>query len=195
MKILDNNSGSVDCHMFISLMKSVAALLAGLALFMPVTMSLAATVEYDLTIARQEVNFTGQSAQAMTINGQLPGPTLRFTEGDHAVIRVHNQMDVETSIHWHGILLPNAMDGVPFVTFPPIAPGRDVHVRVRSAAIRHLLVSQPHHAAGTAGHVWRAGHRAEGGDCIRPAPRSCRGVVRLDGRGCEFGAAHAQTRQ
>jgi CopA family copper-resistance protein len=124
MKILDNNSGSVDCHMFISLMKSVATLLAGLALFMPVTMSLAATVEYDLTIARQEVNFTGQSAQAMTINGQLPGPTLRFTEGDHAVIRVHNQMDVETSIHWHGILLPNAMDGVPFVTFPPIAPGR-----------------------------------------------------------------------
>jgi CopA family copper-resistance protein len=105
-------------------MKSVAALLAGLAFFMPVTMSLAATVEYDLTIARQEVNFTGQPARAMTINGQLPGPTLRFTEGDHAVIRVHNQMDVETSIHWHGMLLPNAMDGVPFVTFPPIAPGR-----------------------------------------------------------------------
>jgi FtsP/CotA-like multicopper oxidase with cupredoxin domain len=83
----------------------------------------AATVEYDLTIARQEVNFTGHPVQAMTINGQLPGPTLRFTEGDHAVIRVHNQMDVETSIHWHGILLPNAMDGVPFLTYPPIAPG------------------------------------------------------------------------
>jgi hypothetical protein len=81
-------------------------------------------VEYDLTIAWQEVNFTGHSAKAMTINGQLPGPTLRFTEGDHAVIRVHNLMDVETSIHWHGILLPNGMDGVPFVTFPPIAPGR-----------------------------------------------------------------------
>jgi CopA family copper-resistance protein len=123
MKILDY-SGTADWHMFISIMKSVTALLAGLALFMPVTMSLAATVEYDLTIARQEVNFTGQSAKAMTINSQLPGPTLRFTEGDHVVIRVHNQMDVETSIHWHGILLPNAMDGVPFVTFPPIAPGR-----------------------------------------------------------------------
>ncbi len=54
----------------------------------------AATVEYDLTIARQEVNFTGQPVQAMTLNGQLPGPMLRFTEGDHAVIRVHNQMDV-----------------------------------------------------------------------------------------------------
>jgi len=123
MKILDNY-GSAACHMFLRLMKSVAALLAGLMLYMPVTMALAATVEYDLIIDRQEVNFTGQSAQAMTINGQLPAPTLRFTEGDHAVIRVHNQMDVETSIHWHGILLPNAMDGVPFVTFPPVAPGR-----------------------------------------------------------------------
>jgi FtsP/CotA-like multicopper oxidase with cupredoxin domain len=80
---------------------------------MPVTMSLAATVEYDLTIARQEVNFTGQSAKAMTINGQLPGPTLRFTEGDHAVIRVHNQMDVETSIHWHGICCP-----MPWTAYP-----------------------------------------------------------------------------
>jgi hypothetical protein len=84
----------------------------------------AATVEYDLTIARQEVNFTGRTVKAITVNGQLPAPTLRFTEGDHAVIRVHNQMDVETSIHWHGILLPNAMDGVPFVTFPPIAAGQ-----------------------------------------------------------------------
>lgn len=122
MKILDY-TGRADCHMFLSIIKFVAALLAGLALFMPVTISLATTVEYDLTIARQEVNFTGQSAKAMTINRQLPGQTLRFTEGEHAVIRVHNQMDVETSIHWHGILLPNAMDGVPFVTFPPIAPG------------------------------------------------------------------------
>jgi len=84
---------------------------------------LAATVQYDLTIARQEVNITGTPVQALTINGGLPGPTLRFTEGDHAVIHVHNQLDEETSIHWHGILLPNVMDGVPFLTFPPIAPG------------------------------------------------------------------------
>jgi FtsP/CotA-like multicopper oxidase with cupredoxin domain len=84
----------------------------------------AATVEYDLTLARQEMNFTGHPVEAMTINGQLHGPTLRFTEGDRAVIRVHNQMDVETSVHWHGLLLPNAMDGVPFLTYPPIAPGQ-----------------------------------------------------------------------
>lgn len=83
----------------------------------------AATVEYDLTLSRQTVNVTGQPVQAMVINGQMPGPTLRFTEGDRAVIRVHNQMEVETSIHWHGLLLPNDMDGVPFLTYPPIAPG------------------------------------------------------------------------
>lgn len=78
-------------------------------------------VEYDLTIAQEEINITGEPAKAMTINGGIPGPTLRFTEGDSVVIRVHNKMDVETSIHWHGILVPPNMDGVPFVSFPPIA--------------------------------------------------------------------------
>ena len=117
-------SQEADRRVLVKLMKPVAALLGCLTLFVPGTMLSAATVEYDLTIARQEVNFTGQPVKAMTINGHLPGPTLRFTEGDHAVIRVHNRMDVETSIHWHGILLPNAMDGVPFVTYPPIAPGQ-----------------------------------------------------------------------
>ena len=105
-------------------LKSVAAVLFFMTLLAPAAELSAATVEYDLTIARQEMNFTGQIVKAITVNGQLPAPTLRFTEGDHAVIRVHNQMDVETSIHWHGILLPNAMDGVPFVTFPPIAAGQ-----------------------------------------------------------------------
>ena len=76
--------------------------------------------EYFLTIAQQEVNITGKPAKGMTINGGIPGPTLRFKEGDLARIHVRNQMKVETSIHWHGILLPNDMDGVPYVTFPPI---------------------------------------------------------------------------
>jgi CopA family copper-resistance protein len=83
----------------------------------------AAVVEYDLTIAEHEVNFTGKTASAMTINGGIPGPTLRFTEGDRAIIHVHNKMAVETSIHWHGVLVPPDMDGVPYVSFPPIAPG------------------------------------------------------------------------
>jgi FtsP/CotA-like multicopper oxidase with cupredoxin domain len=83
----------------------------------------AATVEYDLTIAQQEINITGKSARGMTINGGIPGPTLRFKEGDVARIHVHNKMSVETSIHWHGLLVPPDMDGVPYVSFPPIKPG------------------------------------------------------------------------
>jgi len=91
--------------------------------FIFLTAAGAATVEYQLTIARQQVNITGKPAEAMTINGGIPGPTLHFTEGDNARIHVHNNMDVDTSIHWHGILVPPDMDGVPYVTFPPIAPG------------------------------------------------------------------------
>jgi FtsP/CotA-like multicopper oxidase with cupredoxin domain len=59
----------------------------------------AAVVEYELTIRQQEVNITGRPAQGMTINGGIPGPTLRFKEGDIARIHVHNKMNVETSIH------------------------------------------------------------------------------------------------
>ncbi|WP_035608020.1 multicopper oxidase domain-containing protein [Haloferula sp. BvORR071] len=80
-------------------------------------------VFYDLTIAAQHVNITGKPVHAMTINGGIPGPTLRFKEGDAAVINVHNNMKHETSIHWHGMLVPPDMDGVPFVSFPPIKPG------------------------------------------------------------------------
>ena len=83
----------------------------------------AAVVEYEVTIAQQEVNITGKPALGMTINGSIPGPTLRFKEGDTARIHVHNKMSVETSIHWHGVLVPPGMDGVPYVTYPPIKPG------------------------------------------------------------------------
>jgi CopA family copper-resistance protein len=83
----------------------------------------AATVEYKLTIAQDEINITGKSARGMTINGGIPGPTLRFKQGDFARIHVHNKMSVETSIHWHGVLVPPDMDGVPNVSFPPINPG------------------------------------------------------------------------
>lgn len=58
----------------------------------------------------------------MTINGNIPGPTLHFTEGDTAVIRVHNLMDTETSFHWHGLLVPNDQDGVPYLTSAPVKP-------------------------------------------------------------------------
>lgn len=78
---------------------------------------------YDLTIAEQRVNITGKSRPAMTINGGIPGPVLRFTEGDTAVMNVTNTMDVPTSIHWHGLLVPPQFDGVPYISFPPIKPG------------------------------------------------------------------------
>jgi len=83
----------------------------------------AATVEYDLVIAEREVRITGRPVRALTVNGGIPGPTLRFTEGDLARIHVRNELASETSIHWHGVLVPPGMDGVPWVSFPPIAPG------------------------------------------------------------------------
>ena len=83
---------------------------------------LAEVVEYNLTISQQNINITGTPVSAMTVNGAIPGPTLQFKEGDKARIHVHNKMDVETSIHWHGLLVPPGMDGVPFISFPPIAP-------------------------------------------------------------------------
>ena len=79
-------------------------------------------IKYELTIFQQDVNVTGIPVPAMTINGAIPGPTLQFKEGDTARIHVHNKMDVETSIHWHGLLVPPSMDGVPFISSPPIAP-------------------------------------------------------------------------
>ena len=82
-------------------------------------------VEYDLHIAEQTVRPAGRAVRGLTINGDVPGPVLRFREGDFARIRVHNHLrDEETSTHWHGLLLPNAQDGVPHVTTPPILPGQ-----------------------------------------------------------------------
>ncbi len=82
----------------------------------------AETVEYSLTIAEQDVHYSGRPARAVTVNGGIPGPVLRFREGDWARIHVHNRLSVPTSIHWHGILVPPGMDGVPYISFPPIAP-------------------------------------------------------------------------
>ncbi len=73
----------------------------------------AKTIEYNLTVERLPVNITGTPLKKVTVNGGIPAPTLRFTEGDEAVIHVTNKMDVGTSIHWHGLILPGEMDGVP----------------------------------------------------------------------------------
>jgi CopA family copper-resistance protein len=79
--------------------------------------------EFDLTISQTPVNFTGKPRLATTVNGSLPGPTLRWREGEMVTIRVTNHLPEETSIHWHGILLPFQMDGVPGISFHGIAPG------------------------------------------------------------------------
>lgn len=86
----------------------------------------AAIVECDLEIAalRWSPDPGLRPVRALAINGGIPGPTLRFREGDVARIRVHNRLaNEETSIHWHGLLLPNVQDGVPYITTPPIEPG------------------------------------------------------------------------
>ena len=87
--------------------------------------------EFDLTIAETPVNFTGTPRMATTINGSLPGPTLRWREGDTVTLRVHNRLAVDTSIHWHGIILPYPMDGVPGISFRGIAPGETFVYRFR----------------------------------------------------------------
>jgi len=79
--------------------------------------------EINLVIAESPVNFTGVTRMATTINGSIPAPTLRLREGDEVTIRVTNHLAVATSIHWHGILLPYQMDGVPGISFKGIAPG------------------------------------------------------------------------
>jgi CopA family copper-resistance protein len=82
------------------------------------------TLRYDLYVADTVVNFTGKSKHAIAINGTIPAPTLYFTEGDTAEIYVHNMMNTETMIHWHGVILPNRFDGVPYLTTQPIEAGK-----------------------------------------------------------------------
>lgn len=87
--------------------------------------------EFDLTIAQTQVNFTGAPRIATTINGSIPGPTLRWREGDTVTLRVTNSLNEQTSIHWHGILLPFQMDGVPGISFNGIAPGETFTYRFK----------------------------------------------------------------
>jgi FtsP/CotA-like multicopper oxidase with cupredoxin domain len=79
-------------------------------------------VRYDLYVRDTIVNFTGEPKRAIAVNGQIPMPTLTFTEGDIAEIYVHNELEEDTSLHWHGLFLPNKEDGVPNLTQMPIKP-------------------------------------------------------------------------
>ena len=82
-----------------------------------------ATGPIDLNITRQPLDIGGRMGDTVTISGSIPGPLVRLKEGQDAVIRVTNQLDEDTSIHWHGLLLPYEMDGVPGVSYAGIKPG------------------------------------------------------------------------
>lgn len=110
-------------------MKSVYFLIFG---FLAVAPALAKTVRYELTLTQERVNLSGKKEVgfALLVNGGIPAPVLEFTEGDIAEITVKNRVpDQEASIHWHGILLPPEMDGVPYVNTPPIYPGEEFTFR------------------------------------------------------------------
>ncbi|MDG9882191.1 copper resistance system multicopper oxidase [Pseudomonas sp. GD04058] len=80
---------------------------------------------FELFIGQTAVNITGKPRTALTINNSLPGPVLRWREGDTVTLRVRNRLDESTSLHWHGIILPANMDGVPGLSFAGIEPGGD----------------------------------------------------------------------
>lgn len=108
-----------------------ATVLSGLGLFAPFTYAASRDSrisqirgnEFDLTIGYQAVNFTGKESIATSVNGSVPGPTLYWQEGQEIIINVTNTLSVTSSIHWHGIILPTGMDGVPGLSFDGIPPG------------------------------------------------------------------------
>ena len=100
-----------------------AAFVLGAARWRPSSAAVLTGTQFDLTIDELPVNFTGAHRTAVAINGQVPGPTLRFREGDTVTIRVTNRLRESTALHWHGLIVPADMDGVPGVSFAGIAPG------------------------------------------------------------------------
>ena len=97
-----------------------------LVLFLPCSI-LAQNKIVNLSIAYKIVNFTGKKVKAIAINNQIPGPTLHFKEGDTVTINVHNHINRGTTLHWHGLIVPWRMDGVPGVSQQPIPPGGVFH--------------------------------------------------------------------
>ncbi|MDC4625565.1 copper resistance system multicopper oxidase [Acinetobacter baumannii] len=112
--------------------KTISSLVAVFGLLVS-PWTLAAIKEYHLNINEQQVNVTGKPLKRITVNGKFIAPLLEFEEGDEAVIHVHNQLkNQDTSLHWHGLLLPGLMDGVPgFNNFKGIAPNGDFVYRFK----------------------------------------------------------------
>ena len=108
---------NIPKNITIRLLQAVFILLCSQSLFAQ------KVVRYELYVKDTLVNYAGKEKRAISVNGQIPMPTLTFTEGDTAEIVVHNQLKESTSLHWHGVFLPNKEDGVPWLTQKPIAPG------------------------------------------------------------------------
>ncbi len=98
-----------------------AAIAAGLIFLSAAVTANAAT--YDLEIGQKTINVTGHERMAMAVNGSIPGPVLQFDEGEDITINVTNKLKVDSSIHWHGLILPFQQDGVPGISFDGIKPG------------------------------------------------------------------------
>jgi CopA family copper-resistance protein len=102
-------------------MQRIGAVVLGVVVAAMSTPAVAGT--YNLVIDETTVNVTGRERTAVTINGAVPGPALRWREGEEVTLHVTNRFKEPTSIHWHGIIVPNTMDGVPGIGFEHIAPG------------------------------------------------------------------------
>jgi len=87
---------------------------------------------FDLSIDTLPANFTGNARRATAVNGQVPAPLLRMRQGDTITVRVTNRLPRPTSIHWHGMIVPADMDGVPGISFPGIAPGSTFTYRFKA---------------------------------------------------------------
>ena len=96
-----------------------------------------------LVVANSQFTVDGRTGHAITVNGSVPAPLIRLKEGQNVRLTVENRLDEDTSIHWHGLLVPFQMDGVPGVSFPGIPPRSSFHLRIPDLAGGHLLVSQP----------------------------------------------------
>ena len=113
-----------------SLLKGLGGLALALVLTAPAT-----GAEVNLAISQKHRVIDGRSTDAKVINGQLPGPTLHFQEGEDVTINVTNRLNEPTSLHWHGLIVPNSEDGVPGLTYDGIAPGQtyQYHFRIRQS--------------------------------------------------------------
>ena len=133
----DRNNSPISRRRFVEGLAAGAAIAAldwnGLTVFGETTPYMPPTLSgkhFDLTIDSRPVNFTGKRSVSTAVNGSVPGPILRWREGDAVTIAVTNRLKTPTSIHWHGIRLPAGMDGVPGLSYPGIAPGKTFHYRI-----------------------------------------------------------------